>query len=55
MVFHEYHYNRKRSGKDVIIPAPVTMDDAEQRVDSKEYQVTDWYFVMKKLPETHLS
>ena len=42
-------------GKDVIIPAPVTMDDAEQRTESKEYQVVDWYFAMKKLPETQLS
>lgn len=42
-------------GKDVIIPAPVTMDDAEQRAESKEYQVVDWYFAMKKLPETQLS
>lgn len=42
-------------GKDVILPAPVTMDDAEQRAESKEYQVTDWYFAMKKLPETQLS
>lgn len=42
-------------GKDVIIPAPVTMDDAELRAGSREYQVTDWYFAMKKLPETQLN
>jgi len=42
-------------GKDVIIPSPVTMSDAEQRAESKEYQVTDWYFAMKKLTETQLS
>lgn len=41
-------------GSDVIIPAPVTMDDAELRAESKEYQVADWYFAMKKLPETQL-
>ncbi len=41
-------------GMDVIIPAPVTMDDAELRVESREYQVADWYFAMKKLPETSL-
>ncbi len=47
------------SGKDVIVPAPVTMVDAElraqQRAESKEYQVADWYFAMKKPPETQLS
>lgn len=41
-------------GSDVIVPAPVTMDAAEQRAESKEYQVADWYFAMKKLPETQL-
>ncbi len=41
-------------GMDVIIPAPVTMDDAELRAESREYQVADWYFAMKKLPETSL-
>ncbi len=41
-------------GQDVIIPAPVTMDDAELRAASKEYLVEDWYFAMKKLPETQL-
>lgn len=38
-------------GMDVIIPAPMTMDDAKQRAESKEYQVADWYFATKKLPE----
>ena len=33
--------------KDVIIPAPVTMSDAQQRAGGKDYQVTDWYFAMK--------
>lgn len=42
-------------GKDVIILAPVTMSNAEQRAESKDYQVTDWYFAMKKLPERQLS
>jgi len=42
-------------GKDVIIPAPVTMSDAQKRAESKDYQVTDWYFAMKKLPDTQLS
>lgn len=39
-----------KPGNDVIIPAPLTMDDAELRATSKEYQVADWYFAMKKLP-----
>lgn len=42
-------------GKSVIIPAPVTVSDAEQRSVSKDYQVTDWYFAMKKLPDAQLS
>lgn len=42
-------------GREVIVPAPVTMDDAEQRAENKEYQLTDWYFAMKKLPATQLS
>ena len=33
--------------KDVIIPAPVTMSDAQQRAGGKDYQVKDWYFAMK--------
>ncbi len=36
-------------GQDVIIPPPVTAQDAEKRAASKEYQVTDWYFSKKKL------
>lgn len=39
-----------KPGNDVIIPAPLTVDDAELRAASKEYQVADWYFAMKKLP-----
>lgn len=35
-------------GKDVIVPAPVTMDGAEERAASHEYAVEDWYFAMKK-------
>ena len=37
--------------KDVIIPAPVTMSDAQRWADDKDYQVTDCYFAMKKLPD----
>jgi peroxiredoxin (alkyl hydroperoxide reductase subunit C) len=43
------------SGQDVIIPAPVTLEDAELRADNAEYQVSDWYFAMKKLPGHQLS
>lgn len=43
------------AGQDVIVPAPITMDDAEQRAASKEYLVADWYFAMKKLPEIQLN
>ena len=42
-------------GKEVIIPAPVTMSDAEQRAEGKDYQVTDWYFATKRLPDIQLS
>ena len=41
--------------KDVIIPAPVTMSDAQRWADDKDYQVTDCYFAMKKLPDAQLS
>jgi peroxiredoxin (alkyl hydroperoxide reductase subunit C) len=43
------------SGQDVIIPAPVTLEDAEMRVNNTEYQIEDWYFAMKKLPVKQLS
>lgn len=43
------------SGQDVVIPAPITMEDAELRADNTEYQVSDWYFSMKKLPGNQLS
>lgn len=41
--------------KDVIIPAPVTMSGAELRAERKDYQVTDWYFATKKLPDWQIS
>jgi peroxiredoxin 2/4 len=37
-------------GQDVIVPPPVTSQAAEERANSKEYQVTDWYLSRKKLP-----
>ena len=39
-----------KPGDDVIVPAPVTSDAAEQRAGSKEYQVSDWYFAKRHLP-----
>jgi len=43
------------SGQDVIVPAPVTLEDAEARATNLEYQVADWYFAMKKMPVNQLS
>ena len=34
---------------DVIVPAPVTAQAAEERAKSKKLQVTDWYLSKKKL------
>lgn len=34
-------------GEDVIIPAPVTLDDADKRLANRELRVTDWYFAKK--------
>lgn len=36
-------------GEDVIVPPPATMDDAEKRATSNEYQVSDWYFAKRKV------
>ncbi len=38
-----------KPGQDVIVAAPATAKDAEERVKSKEYKVTDWYFSKKSL------
>lgn len=38
-----------RPGDDVIVPAPTTTKAAEERVASKDYQVTDWYLSKRKL------
>lgn len=37
-------------GQDVIVPPPTTSQAAEERKNSTEFQVTDWYFSKKKLP-----
>ncbi len=36
-------------GQDVIVPPPKTLPDANERVQTKEYQVTDWYFAKKRV------
>lgn len=38
-----------RPGDDVIVPAPTTTKAAEERMASKDYQVTDWYLSKRKL------
>lgn len=38
-----------RPGDKVIVPPPGTTKGAEERMASKEYEVTDWYFSKKKL------
>jgi peroxiredoxin (alkyl hydroperoxide reductase subunit C) len=38
-----------KPGQEVIIPPPLTTQDAEKRVHNREYQVTDWYFSKRKL------
>jgi peroxiredoxin 2/4 len=34
-------------GKDVIVPAPVTYDAAEERMRTKDLDLKDWYFAQK--------
>lgn len=36
-------------GKEVIVPPPNTTKGAEERLNSKEFEVKDWYFSKKKL------
>lgn len=36
-------------GQDVIVPAPVTSAAADERVKTKDLQLTDWYLAKKKL------
>ena len=38
-----------RPGDKVIVPPPVTLSDAERRVQDKTADVTDWYFVKKQI------
>ena len=36
-------------GQDVIVPPPKTAADAADRVQNKDYQVTDWFFSKRRL------
>lgn len=36
-------------GEKVIVPPPATAADADKRVETKEYEVTDWYFSKKSV------
>ena len=36
-------------GDKVIVPPPSTTEEANQRLDNPEYDVTDWYFSKKKV------
>jgi peroxiredoxin (alkyl hydroperoxide reductase subunit C) len=38
-----------RPGDEVIVPAPMTAQGAQDRVGNKDFTVTDWYFSKKKL------
>jgi peroxiredoxin (alkyl hydroperoxide reductase subunit C) len=39
-----------RPGDEVIVPPPVTYQAAAERMNAKEYRVTDWYFSKKAMP-----
>jgi peroxiredoxin (alkyl hydroperoxide reductase subunit C) len=39
-----------KPGDEVIVPPPVTYAAAQERVATKEYRVTDWYFSKTTLP-----
>jgi len=39
-----------KPGQDLIVPPPMTYHAAEERVKSKEFRVTDWYFSKTTLP-----
>jgi peroxiredoxin (alkyl hydroperoxide reductase subunit C) len=38
-----------KSGDEVMLPPPLTTQDAEKRAHDRELKVTDWYFAKKKL------
>jgi peroxiredoxin (alkyl hydroperoxide reductase subunit C) len=39
----------RRPGDEVIVPAPMTAQGAQDRVGNKDFSVTDWYFSKKKI------
>ena len=40
-----------QKGEKVIVPPPQTLDDAERRMTTPGYEVTDWYFSKRDLSE----
>ncbi|HHH28930.1 MAG TPA: peroxiredoxin [Polyangiaceae bacterium] len=38
-----------RPGEKAIVPPPATVAEAKERLESKEYEVTDWYFSRRDL------
>jgi peroxiredoxin (alkyl hydroperoxide reductase subunit C) len=38
-----------QKGDKVIVPPPQTLEDAEKRANSADYEVTDWYFAKRDL------
>ncbi|HEX8160669.1 MAG TPA: peroxiredoxin [Pyrinomonadaceae bacterium] len=40
-----------RPGDKVIVPPPQTLDAAEERTKSADYEVTDWYYSKRDLPK----
>ena len=40
-----------KPGEKVIVPPPQTLKDAEERTQSADYEVTDWYYSKRDLPK----
>lgn len=38
-----------KPGDKVIVPPPLTAEDAKKRLESKDFEVTDWYFSKKEI------
>ncbi len=41
-----------KPGEPVVVPAPVTTEQAEERLKEQGYECKDWYLCKKKLPES---
>jgi peroxiredoxin (alkyl hydroperoxide reductase subunit C) len=41
-----------KPGEPVVVPAPTTTEQAEERLKQEGYECTDWYLCKKKLPES---